>query len=82
MQAIHDAEHDRGHHRECCVSKIPDIPGALAKNVIEPLSEAGVNIEYLYAYSETTETSAIVVLKVDDLRKASSRAGRVAPFRR
>ena len=55
--------------------EVPDTPGALAKNVIEPLSEAGVNIEYLYAYSETTETSAIVVLKVDDLRKASAALG-------
>ncbi len=52
--------------------EVPDEPGGLAKNVIEPLSEADVNIEYLYAYSETTETSAIVVLKVDDLRKATA----------
>ncbi len=52
--------------------EVPDTPGGLAKNVIEPVSEAGVNIEYLYAYSETTETNAIVVLKVDDLPKATA----------
>ena len=52
--------------------EIPDIPGGLAKTVIEPLAEAGVNIEYLYAYSETTETNAIVVLKVDDLKGAGA----------
>ena len=53
-------------------AEIPDIPGGLAKAIIEPLSEAGVNIEYSYAYSETTATSAIVVLKVDDLKKATA----------
>ncbi len=51
-------------------AEIPDEPGGLAKAIIEPLAEAGVNIEYSYAYSETTETNAIVVLKVDDLQKA------------
>ncbi len=51
--------------------EIPDTPGGLEESVIGPLSDAGVNIEYLYAYSETTETNAIVVLKVDDLVKAN-----------
>ena len=51
-------------------AEIPDVPGGLAKAVIEPLAEAGVNIEYFYAFSESPSAKAVVVLKVDDLEKA------------
>ena len=67
--AIHDSGMTAS-RTEVLRAEIPDEPGGLAKAIIEPLSEAGVNIEYSYAYSETTETNAIVVLKVDDLQKA------------
>lgn len=50
--------------------EIPDIPGGLAQAVIEPLAQAGVNIQYTYAYSERSADKAVVVLKVDDLEKA------------
>jgi hypothetical protein len=70
VSAIHAASLTAATTSVLCV-EVPDTPGALEKSVIGPLSEADVNIEYLYAYSETTETSAIVVLKVDDLTKAN-----------
>ena len=50
--------------------EIPDVPGGLAKSVIEPLAAAGVNIQYIYAFSERPLQKAVVVLKVDDLDKA------------
>lgn len=50
--------------------EIPDIPGGLARTVIAPLAQAGVNIEYTYAYSERPSEKAVVVLKVDDLERA------------
>jgi hypothetical protein len=50
--------------------EIADTPGALAKTVIEPLAQAGVNIEYTYAFREHPHEKAVVVLKVDDLEKA------------
>ena len=50
--------------------EVPDEPGGLAKAVIEPLAEAGVNVEYVYAYSQRAGDKAVVVLKVDDLDKA------------
>jgi hypothetical protein len=50
--------------------EIPDVPGGLAKAVIEPLAAAGVNIQYIYAFSEQPLQKAVVVLKVDDLEKA------------
>ena len=51
-------------------AEIPDVPGGLARAIVEPLARAGVNIEYVYAYSERPSEKAIVVLKVDDLDKA------------
>ncbi len=55
--------------------EIPDVPGGLARTVVEPLAEAGVNIEYTYAYSERPSEKAVVVLKVDDLEKAEQVLG-------
>jgi len=53
-------------------AEIPDSPGGLADSVVAPLAEAGVNIEYIYAYSERAGDGAVVVLKVDDLDKAQA----------
>ena len=50
--------------------EIPDVPGGLARTLLGPLAEAGVNIEYTYAYGEHTSGKAIVVLKVDNLDTA------------
>ena len=55
--------------------EIPDEPGGLAERVVAPLAEAGVNVEYVYAYSERRRDSAVVVLKVDDLDKAERALG-------
>lgn len=51
-------------------SDIPDVPGGLLKTVVRPLSEAGMNLKYFYAYSDPATGRAIVVLKTDDLEKA------------
>lgn len=45
---------------------IPDEPGALVHRVLQPLADAGVNIEYSYAYSAPGTGRARVVLKVGD----------------
>ena len=50
--------------------EVPDEPGALERAVVEPLAEAGVNIEYMYAYGGRLSETAVVVMKVDDLEKA------------
>lgn len=46
--------------------EVPDTPGGLAKAVIGPLAKAGVNVEYVYAFSERPAEKAVVVLKVDN----------------
>ena len=50
--------------------EVPDVPGGLANNIIAPLAQAEVNIEYSYGYSTHTAGKAVVVLKVDNLDKA------------
>ena len=50
--------------------EIPDIPGGLS-NVLEIVSENGINIEYLYAFITIAGKHAYVVLRVEDNEKAA-----------
>ncbi|NLG50539.1 MAG: hypothetical protein GX552_10560 [Chloroflexi bacterium] len=54
---------------------MPDEPGAFVRQVLQPLAQAGVNIEYSYAYSAIGSGKAKSVLKVDDLDKAEKVLG-------
>jgi len=49
---------------------IPNEPGAFAEQVLKPLANAQVNIEYSYAYGVPTSNEAHIVLKVDRLERA------------
>ena len=49
--------------------KMADRPGALYK-VIDILSKAGVNIEYMYAFTASDALGAYVVFRVDDVDQA------------
>ncbi len=49
--------------------KMADRPGALYK-VIDILSKAGVNIEYMYAFTASDALGAYVVFRVDDVPHA------------
>ncbi len=46
--------------------EIPDEPGGLGK-ALQPLQDAGINVEYLYSFVEKSGESAIVVFRVEDL---------------
>jgi hypothetical protein len=48
--------------------EIADRPGALAA-ILKAFKEAGVNIEYLYASLEKNADKAVVIFKVEDLRR-------------
>ena len=54
---------------EVIAVKMADIPGALYK-VMDILSSAGVNIEYLYAFTASDALGAYVVFRVDDVPHA------------
>ncbi|MBM3187233.1 MAG: hypothetical protein FJZ90_00745 [Chloroflexi bacterium] len=46
---------------------VPDEPGAFVSQVLKPLADMGINIEYSYTYNAPCEGEARIVLKVDDL---------------
>lgn len=54
---------------EVIAVQVPDSPGGLA-TVLEQMSEANLNIEYLYAFLGTSENDALVIFKVEDFVKA------------
>lgn len=54
---------------EVIAVQVPDSPGGLA-TVLEQMSEANLNIEYLYAFLGTTENDALVIFKVEDFEQA------------
>lgn len=49
--------------------EVADRPGGLA-DILQSLQEAGVNIEYLYAFVQKTPSAALVVLRVEQLDEA------------
>ena len=51
--------------------KMNDQSGAL-KEVLEILRDAGVNIDYVYAFTGGVQDSSYVVLRVDDVEQAES----------
>ena len=46
--------------------ELPDSPGGLLKVAVEPLAEAGLNVEYVYAFVDRPLKNAAAVVKVDD----------------
>ncbi|MBN1268698.1 MAG: ACT domain-containing protein [Kiritimatiellae bacterium] len=46
--------------------EVPDTPGGLA-DILETLSRAGMNVEYLYAFVEKKTDKAIVVFRFENL---------------
>lgn len=52
-------------------ARISDTPGGLS-TVLRILSDAGIGIEYLYAFIEKTADRASVILRVDDDVKAET----------
>ena len=53
-------------------AEIPNVPGGLLQSVVKPLADAGVNIQYLYAFTEPSSDKAVAVIKTADLEKTES----------
>ncbi|MBU2009613.1 MAG: amino acid-binding protein [Chloroflexi bacterium] len=49
---------------------MPDRPGGLLETVARPLSEAGINLEYFYAFLDPAPGKATIVIKVADPERA------------
>ncbi|MDD4875973.1 MAG: amino acid-binding protein [Dehalococcoidales bacterium] len=50
--------------------EMPDIPGGLLETIAKPLNEAGINLEYFYAFIDPAPGKATIVVKVDNPKKA------------
>ncbi len=76
---VHGAAVLREHHhqvteRDVLVTTIPNTPGSLAP-MLRLISEAGINIDYLYGGAAETAASATIVVGVEHPLKASAAAG-------
>lgn len=49
---------------------IDDTPGAFAK-VIKFMSDAGINIDYMYAFISRTESQAFIIMRIADPEKGA-----------
>jgi hypothetical protein len=45
--------------------EVPDQPGGLAK-ILEVLEKAGINVEFMYAFTEKHASQAVLVFRFDD----------------
>jgi hypothetical protein len=57
---------------------VPNQPGGFVNYVLKPLAEAGVNIEYSYAFSVASADCARIVLKVDDAQRGETALSQAA----
>ncbi|MEN6306135.1 MAG: ACT domain-containing protein [Anaerohalosphaeraceae bacterium] len=55
---------------EVVAVEVPDKPGGLAE-VLKVLTEANVNVEYMYGFMEKASEKALMVFRFDDSEKAA-----------
>jgi len=51
--------------------EVPDRPGGLA-GVLQPLSAAGINVEYMYAFVEKAADKAVVIFRFENIDAAAA----------
>ena len=54
---------------EVVAIRVPDKPGGLA-SVLKVLDGAGINVEYMYAFTQKDSEDAVIVYRFDDIDKA------------
>jgi hypothetical protein len=54
---------------EVIAIEVPDTPGGLAQ-VLEHLENHNINIEYLYSFVEKPEKDALILMRVENIKKA------------
>jgi hypothetical protein len=75
VKALHSAQFTV-RVNELLAYEMPHIPGGLLTTVVEPLAEAGINLEYCYAFAESAVGKARVVLKASDIDRAEEVLGK------
>jgi hypothetical protein len=54
---------------EVVAVEVPDHPGGLAR-ILQILSDAGINVEYLYAFVQQSGENAIIIFRFDETDRA------------
>jgi len=54
---------------EVVAVEVPDRPGGLAE-ILKVLSEASINVEYLYAFVQQSGENAIIIFRFDEIDRA------------
>jgi len=49
--------------------EVSDRPGGLAE-VLDALGEAGINVEYMYAFVEKSSSNAVMIFRIEDIESA------------
>lgn len=49
--------------------EVSDRPGGLAE-VLDVLGEAGINVEYMYAFVEKSSSNAVMIFRIEDIENA------------
>ncbi len=69
-QVLRDAGFTVG-RTEVVVVAVPDRPGGLA-SVLNTLTEAELNVEYMYAFSQKSGDTGLLIFRIEDLDRARS----------
>jgi len=56
---------------EVVALEVPDRPGGLGE-ILKILHEAGINVEYMYAFVQRSGDNAVIIFRFDELDKAIS----------
>ena len=64
LKVLRDAHHTVS-LTDVIAVEVPDKPGGLA-SVLEPLRDAGVNVEYMYAFVEKATDKAVVIFRFEN----------------
>ena len=51
--------------------EVSDRPGGLAE-VLDVLGDAGINVEYMYAFVEKSSSNAVMIFRIEDIERAIS----------
>lgn len=70
LQVLRDSRHTVS-LTDVIAVEIPDRPGGLA-SVLEPLRDAGINVEYMYAFVEKATDKAVVIFRFENIPAAIS----------
>ncbi len=59
---------------EVCVIAVPDKPGGLA-GVLQVIKDASLNVEYMYAFSQRSGKSGLIIFRFDEVDRAIAALG-------